>query len=186
MLRASLAALAASLLAVAPLAAQAKPKAKPDSQARFVPGWYIVQQGAEYTPVILAASDIQADSTHGQLAAQMVTLRPGEAVFAIENSRGTYLVYEWFGRMSAVRGDSALRRAPAGGRPAYVTKDVQMMDGTLHQGSAVWVKSIDAGSGKATVQLEGGRTEVVPNESVEVLMNAFSETLRAASWRTVD
>ena len=89
---------------MAPLVVQAKPKTKSDFQARFVPGWYIVQQGAEYTPLILAVSDIQADSTHGQMAAQMVTLRPGEAVFAIENSRGTYLVYEWFGRMSAVRG----------------------------------------------------------------------------------
>jgi hypothetical protein len=107
-------------------------------------------------------------------------------VLAFERGREVTLVYEWFGRLSSVRGQGALIKAPAKGRPGLLIKEVQLLDGILGEGSAFWVEAIDPGSQRATIRLDGGRTVQVPSESIAVLMNAFTDALREAAYRKAE
>ena len=67
-----------------------------------------------------------------------------------------------------------------------VVEDVQLLDGVLSVGSTLWINSIDAGAGTATVQLDGGRTQKIPNKSISVLMNAYSTALGTAVYKKVN
>ena len=151
----------------------------------FTPGWYIVQPAAEFAVLQLSAQELTGDSTADLMAHQQAAINRGEVVLAFEMSGGTYLVFEWFGRLSAVRGGGGLIKAPEGGRPGVLSEEVQFLDRVLSAGSSVWVVAIDAGARTATVVLDGGRRETVPSTSVAVVMNAFGQTLRELSFRPV-
>jgi hypothetical protein len=120
------------------------------------------------------------------LARAQARLNPGEVVLAFEQTGDVTVVQEWFGRMSAIRGEGALRPAPPNGRPGFLTRDVQLMDGILREGSTVWIEAIDSGSQRATIRLDGDRTVEIPSEHVAVLANAFTENLRGATYRTAE
>lgn len=175
-------------LAIAIMHWPAAVEAQADSSAgpAFSPGWYIVQPSAEFSVLMLSGPEIAGDSTGGAVAFEQARIQPGEVVLAFEYSRGVYLVLESFGRMSAIRGQSPLVRAPATGRPGMVVEDVQLLDGILSRGSTLWITSIDAGAGTATVQLDGGRTQSIPNKSISVLMNAYSTALGTAVYKKVN
>ena len=162
--------------------------AQADSSAApaFSPGWYIVQPTAEFSVLMLSGPEIAGDSTGGAAAFAQARIQPGEVVLAFEHSRGVYLVLESFGRMSAIRGQNPLVMAPSTGRPGMVVEDVQLLDGVLSVGSTLWINSIDAGAGTATVQLDGGRTQKIPNKSISVLMNAYSTALGTAVYKKVN
>ena len=149
----------------------------------FSPGWYIVEPTAEYSVLQLAVSEMSTDSAANVAAYEAASIRPGEVVLAFEQGTGTFLVFEWFGRLSAIRGDNALTPAPSEGRPGYVTQDIQFLDRILQAGAAVWVTGIDAGSEQATIVLDGNRTENVPSSKVTVLMNAYDQVLRTAQYK---
>jgi len=149
----------------------------------FAPGWYIVEPSAEFSVLQLAISETTADSVSNVAAYEAASIRPGEVVLAFEEARGTYLAFEWFGRLSAIKGPNALSRVPSEGRPGYVTQDIQFLDRVIQAGSAVWVTGIDAGSGRATIVLDGNRTEKIPSTSITVLMNAYDQILRAAQYK---
>ena len=151
----------------------------------FTPGWYIVQPAAEFAVLQLSAQELTGDSTADIMAHQQAAINRGEVVLAFETSGGTYLVFEWFGRLSAVRGGGALIKAPEGGRPGVLSEEVQFLDRVLSAGSSVWVVAIDAGARTASVVLDGGRRETVPSTSVAVVMNAYGQTLRDLSFRPV-
>ena len=95
------------------------------------------------------------------------------------------MVFEWFGRLSAIKGSGALDKAPAQGRPAFLTEDVQLLDRILTGGSTLWVTSIDAGAGTAMVVLDGDRRESIPSRSISVLMNAYSQVLLDITFKPV-
>ncbi len=97
----------------------------------FQAGWYIVQPGAEFAVLQLAPSETTGDSATDAATLLQVAIRPGEVVLAFEFSNGTYLVYEWFGRLSAVQGASALAPAPPEGRPGFLSEDVEFLDRVL-------------------------------------------------------
>ena len=155
------------------------------AQSDFAAGWFIVQPTAEFGVLQLAGSEVSGDSLTDAAMYQQVGIGAGEVVLAFEFQNGTYLVFEWFGRLSAVRGTDALRPAPPGGRPAFLTEDVQFLDRVLNSGSAIWVTDIDAGTGTATVVLEGDREESVPSRAVSVLMNAYSRVIPQLVFRSV-
>ena len=152
----------------------------------FTPGWYIVQPTAEFVVLTLAALDLQRDSTGGRAALARARIKTGEAILAFEQTSHGYLCFEYFGRMSAVRGPEALKKAPPTGRPGVLQEDVQLMDRVLGSGSSFWVLSIDAATGTATIQLDGGRREKVPNKSISVLANAFDQYLANAAFKPVE
>ncbi len=133
----------------------------------------------------LAGSEITGDSATDVASFEQAGIATGEVVLAFEHRSGTYLVYEWFGRLSAVRGSDALRPAPSGGRPAYLIEDVQFLDRVLGTGSAVWVTGINAAAGTADIVLDGDRREAVPSRSVSVLMNAYSPLLPQLEFKPV-
>lgn len=120
------------------------------------------------------------------MARAQARLNPGEVVLAFERTGDVTVVQEWFGRLSAIRGEDALRPAPSKGRPGFLTKDLQLMDGILREGSTVWIEAIDSGSQRATIRLDGDRTVEIPSEHVAVLANAFTENLREATYRTAE
>lgn len=151
----------------------------------FAPGWYIVQPAAQFAVLQLSAQELTGDSTADQMAYQQAAINRGEVVLAFETSAGTYLVFEWFGRLSAVRGTGALIKAPEGGRPGVLSEEVQFLDRVLSAGSSVWVVAIDAGAKTATVVLDKGRRETIPSTSVAVVMNAFGQTLRDLIFQPV-
>jgi hypothetical protein len=151
----------------------------------FAPGWHIVEPGAEFAVIQLAVSELSGDSAGDLLAYQQAAINRGEVVLAFEQAGGTYLVFEWFGRLSAVRGTGALTRAPDGGRPAILNEEVQFLDRVLSAGSTLWVVAIDAGARTATVVLDGGRREAIPSTSISVIMNEFRPTLASLSFRSV-
>jgi hypothetical protein len=153
--------------------------------APFAPGWYIVEPAAEFAVIQLASSEVLGDSASAVLAYEQAAINRGEVVLAFEQAAGTFLVFEWFGRLSAVRGNGALTRAPDGGRPAILKEEVQFLDRVLAAGSTLWVVAIDAAARTATVVLDGGRRETIPSTSVSVIMNEFRPTLGALSFRPV-
>ena len=155
-------------------------------QDAFAAGWYIVQPQAEFAVVQLAGSEVTGDSLIDASTYDQVGIARGEVVLALEQAGGTYLVLEWFGRLSAVRGTDALIKAPPSGRPAFLTEDVQFLDRIVTTGSTVWVTAIDAGAGTATVLLDGSRSESVPSHAISVLMNAYSPVLPQLTFRPVN
>jgi len=155
------------------------------AQSEFTAGWYVVQPDAEFAVLQLAGSETSGDSATDAGTYAQVGIGTGEVVLAFEVQNDTYLVYEWFGRLSAVRGAGALRKAPAGGRPAYLVEDVQFLDRMISAGAAVWVTSIDAASGTASIVLENDRRESIPSRSVGVLMNAYSRVLPQLTFKPV-
>ena len=162
------------------LAAQAQ-----QAPASFTPGWYIVEPSAEFAVIQLASSELLGDSTADLMAYQQAAINRGEVVLAFEQAGGTFLVFEWFGRLSAVRGSGALTGAPDGGRPAILKEEVQFLDRVLTAGSTLWVVAIDAGARTATVVLDEGRRETIPSTSISVIMNEFRPTLGLLSFRPV-
>ena len=170
---------------VAVVASLTKPPAA-YAQDDFTAGWYIVQPTAEFAILQLAGSEVTGDSIIDASTYAQVGIARGEVVLALEHTSGTYLVLEWFGRLSAVRGAGALIRAPVSGRPAFLTEDVQFLDRIVTTGSAVWVTAIDAGAGTATVVLDGDRRETLPSRAVSVLMNAYSPVLPQLMFRPVN
>ena len=156
------------------------------AQSDFAAGWFIVQPTAEFAVLQLAGSEVSGDSLTDAAMFQEVGIGTGEVVLlAFEFQNGTHLVFEWFGRLSVVRGIDALRPAPPGGRPAFVTEDVQLLDRVLNRGSAIWMTDIDAGTGTATVVLEGDREESVPSRAVSALMNWYSMVIPQPVFRPV-
>lgn len=155
--------------------------------ARFSPGWYIVEPCAQFSVIQASAFDVAgaAEAAAADTAPAEVTIYAGEAVFAFERTRDAILVLEWFGRMSAVKPDGCLTRAPAGGRPGYLQTDVQLFDGQLRQGSALWIVGIDAGTGVATVQVTGGRRQNIPNATVTLIANLYGDLTRQAIYHPV-
>ena len=172
----------ALILGAAPLSsfeAQAPTNAPP-----FAPGWYIVEPSASFAVLQLAVSDLQEKLPPDTIAAH-VGIRAGEVVLAFEFTQDSYLVFESFGRMSAVRGRASLTRAPAGGRPGLLIEEVQMMNGLLSAGSTLWVISMDPATATAKVQLTGGRIQTIPSKSIALLSNAYGEALGRSAFRAV-
>lgn len=160
----------------------------------FSPGWYIVEECAQFAVVQESALDaagamdaVLEDTLPEGMpdAPPELTIAAGEVVFAFERTRDAFLVLEWFGRMSAVKPEGCLTRAPAGGRPGYLQADVQLFDGQLRAGSALWVVAIDAATGGATVQVTGGRRQNIPNASITLLANLYSDLTRQAIYQPV-
>jgi len=162
-----------------PLTAQAS-----SSVAGFAPGWYIVEPTATFVVLQLSVTDLQAQLSPDTIAAR-ASIRAGEVVLAFEFTQDNYLIFESFGRISAVHGRASLTRAPAGGRPGYLTEEVQMMNGILAAGSTLWVLSMDPATATATVQLAGGRVQTIPSKNIALLSNAYGEALGRSAFRAV-
>jgi hypothetical protein len=146
----------------------------------FSPGWYIVEDCAEFFVMQRATIDPEQPSP-GQLF-----ISPGEVVLAFEGARGNVYVFESFGRMSAVRPSQCLTRAPTVGRPARVVNEiVTMEDLKIVAGSTVWMLRYNTANRTAVVMLGGRREFEIPSESVTVLFNAFEETMRSATFQQV-
>lgn len=146
----------------------------------FSPGWYIVEDCAEF--FVMQRSSIDPENPSG---GQMF-ISPGEVVLAFEGARGNVYVFESFGRMSAMRPAQCLTRAPAVGRPARVVSEiVTMEDVKIVEGSTVWMLRYNTANRTAVVRLAGGRELEIPSESVTVLFNAFDEVMRSAHFEQV-
>ena len=100
-----------------------------------------------------------------------------EALVCYDRSGDTTFCFEQHGRLSAIRGAGALTPALHGGKPGSVVVPIQLLDRTLIPGMVLWIQSLDAAEGVATVQLAGGRTERVPSASVAILSNAYRNAL---------
>ncbi len=140
----------------------------------FDPGWYVVEPDAEFLVLQRSAQDPEG----GEL-----WIAAGEALVCHDESGGTAFCFEQHGRMSAVRG--GLTSAARGGKPGSVVEDIALLDRTLTRGMVLWVVSIDASSGTATVQLDGGRVERVPASSVTILSNAYRNALAGQAFTPV-
>jgi hypothetical protein len=145
----------------------------------FTPGWYIVEECAEFVVMQRSANDAEAEQHEMFIA-------PGEVVLAFEGTREAVYVFESFGRMSAVRPARCLTRVPATGRPAYISQEiVTMEDVKIPTGSTVWMLRYNTANRTAVVRLAGGMELEVPSESITVLTNSYAETLRNAFFQQV-
>ena len=146
----------------------------------FQPGWYIVEECAEYFVMQPSTSDAEAGPEAELLIA------PGEVVLAFEGSRGTVYAFESHGRMSALRPARCLTAAPVQGRPAYVSEElVTMSDIKIMAGSTVWMLRYNTANRTAVVRLAGGKELEVPSESITLLSNAYSDWMRTATFAPV-
>jgi hypothetical protein len=164
------------LLLVAVLACL--PSALAGQTTGFTPGWYIVEECAEFSVLSPSATDVQ---TEGEMF-----IAPGEVVLAFEGGRGSVLVFESFGRMSAMRPANCLTPAPLTGRPASVTQEiVTMADVSIPAGSTVWMLRYNVPNRTAVVRLAGGVELEVPSESIGLLSNNYAEAVRNAYFQRV-
>jgi hypothetical protein len=145
----------------------------------FSPGWYIVEECAQFFVMQRATMDPSDNSAN-------LFIAPGEVVLAFEGARGNVYVFESFGRMSAMRPAECLTHAPSVGRPARVLNEiVTMEDIKVVAGATVWMLRYNTTNRTAVIRLNGGRELEVPSESVTVLFNAFDETMRNANFQPV-
>jgi hypothetical protein len=146
----------------------------------FSPGWYIVEDCAEFFVMQASAGDLEAGGE-----AEMF-IAPGEVVLAFEGARGNIFVFESFGRMSAMRPAQCLTRVPAVGRPARVVNEIVSMDDTkIVAGATVWMLRYNTAGRTAVVRLASGRELEIPSESVTTLFNSFDEVMRGATFQAV-
>lgn len=148
----------------------------------FIPGWYILQSGAQ-VKVVQGNSNDALSKTDWHL----LNYGHNEVLMAFNFSKDKYYCYDPEGRIILVKGKASLEKISTAGRPAHLNEDVKIgLDFTLHTGHSVWLTGFNATAKTATILLTGGQKVEIPQSSLEDLKDHFDKMDKTIEWLTVE
>lgn len=136
--------------------------------ADFVPGWFIVERGCEFSDGIITSDD--------QNQEERVSLRAGEVIFAYMRSNDTYYCLGPSKDPITIKGQ--LTKIQVAGKVGILTENVSLMETDLLANESYWVTNIDPATSLATICLSNNQKINIPSKSVIIIskyLNALTE-----------
>ena len=149
----------------------------------FVPGYYIINSGAQYFVIQAGGNDYYPNGGCYERA-EGLYMAAGEVVIISEFSKGIYYGFDPMGRMIAFKGKESLTKAPlkVGSGVGYMTEEIELIDGTtLKGGSYYWIIGQDLVNGSITIQVQNGITYNIPQSKI-MLFNVRLKNFVKDEW----
>jgi hypothetical protein len=154
----------------------------------FVPGYYIIEEGALYTVVQAGGGDYEYyDDCYWQKTGLL--MKQGEVVIAFEFTKGIYYCFDPQGRMLAFKGKASLTKAPLkpGSGVGYMTETIQLIDGSeLSEGSYFWIIGQDLVTSTITIQVQGGATYSIPQAKITLFTVLLKNVVKDSYFGTAE
>jgi len=152
----------------------------------FVPGYYIINSGAQYYVIQAGGSDYYPYNGSYQQATGL-QMGQGEVVIISEFSKGIYYGFDPQGRMLAFKGKESLTKAPLkpGAGVGYMIESIELIDGsTLNDGSYYWIIGQDLANSTIIIQVQDGLTYTIPQSKIMLFNVQLKNYVKDVTYET--
>jgi hypothetical protein len=161
------------------------------SAQTFIPGYYILNNTAEYSVVIPSGLDYYSDEEGNihQFDIDELSMNWGEVVIAFENSKGKYFCFDPNGRLLVVQGENCLTKAPIlpGSSVGVMIETLTLIDGTvLSRGSYYWIVGQNLTNSSIKIMLAEGVNIDIPVSSINLYGVALKNESKGMYFKKVD